>query len=434
MKGGGVSANQSKKIKPEKATYRELFVALWKIKSQLENVSVRDGKRKPCPVMHLLMMIEGYIPQATDKIKAESSGGHSLRNWRVDELLQNRLSWEAQGIAKGKLPSTMIVDQNGDERYPFMTMNGIIIDENSPEYRNRTKQIIMFEPSAMLPALAEIESAYNDHIVDEIRTFRIKGPFAILDKIQAIQIRLQNQLFANLSIIDAEIKTNCTVVVRNHQEALSMKEKLELLIAMLELADNKISKTHDHDTANRIIDSYRAGLRNAEFQNIAEKNELASVLQTYKAARDQGDILNLENLLTEIVGVFGHEPEEAEPTLQAAMLATTTQVEYQDQRGPSGAGGASRSAQTYNKRRFEDDPITSQDTNVLDKILKSLNNLNSEVGFIKKHIAPDQPRQNETQGPKPRRSSSKRVLSLLGVTRILPGWHESQLRLYQDLS
>jgi hypothetical protein len=200
---------------------------------------------------------------------------------------------------------------------------------------------------------------------------------------------------------------------------------------MLELADNKISKTHDHDTANRIIDSYRAGLRNAEFQNIAEKNELASVLQTYKAARDQGDILNLENLLSEILGVFGHEPEEAEPTLQAAMLATTTRVEYQDQRGPSGAGGASRgpsgaggasrSVQVYNKRRFEDEPITSQDTNVLDKILKSLNDLKSEVGFIKKHIAPDQPRQNETQTTKKfvkkGTDSTRRDANFAGVAR-----------------
>jgi hypothetical protein len=218
-----------------------------------------------------------------------------------------------------------------------------------------------------------------------------------------------------------KIKTNCTVVVRNHKEALSTKEKLELLIAMLELADNKISKTHDHDTANRIIDSYRAGLRNAEFQNIAEKNELAAVLQTYKAARDQGDILNLENLLSEIVGVFWHEPEEAEPTLQAAMLATTTRVEYQDQRGPSGAGGASRIVQVYNKRRFEDEPITSQDTNVLDKILKSLNDLKSEVGFIKKHIAPDQPRQNETQATKKfvkkGTESTKREANFAGVAR-----------------
>jgi hypothetical protein len=55
-------------------------------------------------------MIEGYIPQVTDKIKTESSGGYSLRGFRVDELLHTRTSWEALGIAKGKLPGTMITD------------------------------------------------------------------------------------------------------------------------------------------------------------------------------------------------------------------------------------------------------------------------------------------------------------------------------------
>ena len=214
-----------------------------------------------------------------------------------------------------------------------MTMNGIFIDEHSPEFRNRIGQIIMLSPSAMLPALAEIESAYNDYIKDEVRTFRNKGPFAILDKVQTIQIRLQNPLFQpeNLFVIDADIKMICSFVVRSHQDALNMKEKLELSIAMLELAGNKISKTHDHDIANRFIDSFRAGLRTAVFQNIAEKNKLAAALQTYKAVRDQGEILDLEILLSEIVGVFVRAEEEAEPILQAAMLATTTRVEFQDQ-------------------------------------------------------------------------------------------------------
>ena len=83
---------------------------------------------------------------------------------------------------------------------------------------------------------------------------------------------MQNLLFQIMPVIDADIETICSTIVRGHQEALDMKQKLELSIAMLELADNKISKTHDHDIANRIIDSFRAGLRNAAFQNIADGN------------------------------------------------------------------------------------------------------------------------------------------------------------------
>ncbi len=45
-------------------------------------------------------------------------------------------------------------------------------------------------------------------------------------------------------------------------------------------------------------------------------------------SRNQDEILDLENLLSEIVAVFSHEAEEAGSTLQAAMLATTTHQEY----------------------------------------------------------------------------------------------------------
>ena len=82
----------------------------------------------------------------------------------------------------------------------------------------------------MLPALAIIESACSDYIEDEARTFSNKGPLASLDKVQAFQTCLQPVLFQKLSVIDADIKTICSSVVRSHQDALNMKEKLELSI------------------------------------------------------------------------------------------------------------------------------------------------------------------------------------------------------------
>ena len=74
-------------------------------------------------------------------------------------------------------------------------IHGIIIDEHSPEFRNSTRQIIMFATSAMLPALAEVESAYNENIKEGVQAFCNKGSYAILEKIQIIQIQLQNLLF-----------------------------------------------------------------------------------------------------------------------------------------------------------------------------------------------------------------------------------------------
>ncbi len=46
-------------------------------------------------------------------------------------------------------------------------------------------------------------------------------------------------------------------------------------------------------------------MRTAVFPNIAERNEFAVVIQLYKTSRDQGEILDLENILSEIVP-FSH--------------------------------------------------------------------------------------------------------------------------------
>ena len=90
---------------------------MWQMKFSVGHTSVRDENRKLFPVNPLYSMTEGYIPQATDRISAESSGGYSLRNFCVAYLLHTRSSWEAMGISKGKFSSTMIIDQHGNETY-----------------------------------------------------------------------------------------------------------------------------------------------------------------------------------------------------------------------------------------------------------------------------------------------------------------------------
>ncbi len=58
--GGGASTILSRKTKPEKASYHELLIAIWNIKSSLENMTVKDENHKPYPVLHLFMLIDGY--------------------------------------------------------------------------------------------------------------------------------------------------------------------------------------------------------------------------------------------------------------------------------------------------------------------------------------------------------------------------------------
>ncbi len=76
----------------------------------------------------------------------------------------------------------MLYDQHGNEAYSSMMMNGIIVDEFSPEFINSTRKIIIFSTAAMLPALSEIEKVYNEYSEEEVQTFRNKGPFHVLEK------------------------------------------------------------------------------------------------------------------------------------------------------------------------------------------------------------------------------------------------------------
>ena len=83
MKGGEIS----KCIKPEKSNAEEMFIGMWNSRCRVRHTSVRDENLKLYPVLSLYLMTDRYIPQFTDRISAESSGGYSLRNFGVADLL-----------------------------------------------------------------------------------------------------------------------------------------------------------------------------------------------------------------------------------------------------------------------------------------------------------------------------------------------------------
>ncbi len=127
MKGAGASTMLSKKIKTEKATPQETFMACLHIKSTLVNVpSVNDDDHKNHPVSKMLIRLEGYIPQKNDNLQSDQSGGFLIPNFDVSELCYTKLSWEAMGISKGQLPSTTIFYLYENERHPFMLINWIV--------------------------------------------------------------------------------------------------------------------------------------------------------------------------------------------------------------------------------------------------------------------------------------------------------------------
>jgi hypothetical protein len=101
------------------------------------------------------------------------------------------------GVEKGKLTNTTIIcPRTGDEIYPPITMNGIIIDINSPQFIRRMQESVTFPSSLRHEALENISNTYNKYIDDKSPGVRKNGgPYDTLIKVQATTIKLQNMLF-----------------------------------------------------------------------------------------------------------------------------------------------------------------------------------------------------------------------------------------------
>ena len=392
------------KVNPNKCSVEELFIAARKITNELAHKVVKNERRKPTPVMAIFNSAWSYIPQENDKFRTDSDGNPSIKKWPIEHLVHNKASWEAIGVEKGKLPNTTIIcPRTGDEIYPPITMNGIIIDINSPQLIRRMQESVTFPSSLRHEALEIISNVYNKHIDDKSPGVRKNGgPYDTLIKVQTTAIKLQNMLFANTQKLEEKIKEFSGKMVTNHHEAMIMKEQLELGIAMSEMANNKFARASDHEIACRVVECGRNGYAKAKFVNACEGLQLAAVFQDAKTAIDNGKTLDIDILLTNIVGAF--QPKEFEGTepdsLHAAMIASSANHERpsQEVRWKSGttmgSGGASASGgASYNGKRRYVESCTMQQNETEDqavmneRILKALNDLKSDMGFVKKYMA-----------------------------------------------
>ncbi len=113
------------------------------------------------------------------------------------------------------------------------------------------------------------------------------------------------------------------------------KEGLILNLAMLELADRKLSLSLDHYTVVTLVDAFHDQVGDAVFSNPCDKLNMAEILQNTRSARDQGDYIDLEYVLDEMVklgNVFKQEEEHNKPiTLQSALLAFGQSRSFQSQ-------------------------------------------------------------------------------------------------------
>ena len=165
-------------------------------------------------------------------------------------------------------------------------------------------------------------------------------------------------------------------------------------VAMLELLDSNFTSHHDHEIAMTMIDAYNDQMGEAPFSNLCERLKTSEIVCRLRKERDEGKILDIENVLDELQNVFKQGDYDDEPTLESALLASgpiraaCQQPDVHQRPVRTTTGGAS----SVGWRKAEVVTIQgSEDTQkVLNLILKGMNDIKSELGSFKKLIQPSE--------------------------------------------
>ena len=154
-------------------------------------------------------------------------------------------------------------------------------------------------------------------------------------------IVMQNALFAHRQDINNQIKQSTSTMVTTRRQAIAMKETLQLNLAILERAECKVTRFSDQEIVTTIIKNFCDEMKRTEFQNITEKIELSALLISFRREQEQGQDIDLDYFLNQIVDVFKHD-DAVDDTLHAALMAVDG---LHDERRPEprdryGSGGA----------------------------------------------------------------------------------------------
>ncbi len=124
-----------------------------------------------------------------------------------------------------------------------------------------------------------------------------------------------------------------------------MKETLQLNLAMLERAECKVTRFSYQEIVTTIIKNFCDFMRTADFPNVTEKIELSALLISFRKEQEQGQDIDLDYFLNQIIDVFKHD-DAVDDTLHAALMAFDGPQEERrpEPRDRNGSGGHSRSA------------------------------------------------------------------------------------------
>jgi len=346
-----------------------------------------------------------YVVKSSDKVVFTRDGGISLKQFSASGFQHTKKTWEVMGINKGCLPNIVYVDPvTGVEYEAYMTMNGLEVDPETEEYKRMIATLTSFPASMVHEAMQVANDIYKEYFEGEERDYN-KSPqtiFEVIEKIQNVLIALQNTLFLHRQEIKKVVQDQLAKIPTSRQEAMDMKDILQLHIAMLEKAECKPTRSGDQEMVDEIVRNHVAGFRHATYPNLAEKYEVTDVINETRKAREAGDEVELDKFLELIVKAFQEgEGDHDGATLQAALMADShPQIDNQsDYRPRNGSGGAQRNNRPTQVADQALRPHQDGETQLLSVILKTLHDMKSDIGMLKKKMnVHEEPKKAHTGG------------------------------------
>ena len=132
-----------------------------------------------------------------------------------------------------------------------------------------------------------------------------------------------NKLVKVKAYLRSQLSDELCKPITDHKSFIEVRESVELIVSMVEMAYGLSYKSEDHTTALQLIDAQLEKINSqANFAREQDRLEAIRVLHAARVQAGNGHKLDLELLLNQLGGIF--KPEEVNPedeTLHAALSA-----------------------------------------------------------------------------------------------------------------
>jgi hypothetical protein len=305
--------------------------------------------------------------------------------WLPSEFGADKQYWEKKEVNPGKLLNDTYLNlHTGRQTGGHQTMSGVPVDTRSDVFQIMYQNFIAFSASLPMETQAKVDGFISEEFENDIRSGRkILRTLCAVERLQEIKITLQNKLMLRRTQINKELSIWIAKPVRSQEQVMEYHECLELLLSMKERANGYKFKSCDEETAINVVNAQTESERQVPFSTEQARLNMARLLSQMNREIELGNDIDLNLLLTRLGNIFPPQDDPADDnSLHAALIASVLHAPQQQRLNePKTRPADLGNDKSHRGKRKQDARDTDAgEISTLDRILRSLNDVKSEVG------------------------------------------------------